>query len=338
MNIGQIKLWAWGATGVLAIGLAWYVADFVRNREALQKGVDPNKVRDVLNAVEPVRLKNDRTLTYAQAKAVLKEVDWTGAPKPIPVAPKVDDTPVKPQVVPIERLVRITSMRYDASGPEGSRVSVRYKPESGVTAPNVAAFSLYKPGDSLAKPLDYVKVDKIDMDGVTFTFADAERKPEKLSCEQSDTKASIVVVGLDGVVVEPARSGTIVKSDAKLPPPGRSIPLGRNTWEIGVDDLKEMETRWQEILGNEVSTAQHRDPKTGRFDGIEIKSVQPGSIAERHGAQDGDVVKSINGTPVNSTNEAIQFVKTNKDVYTKWEVVVENRGKTRTVTYHTPNR
>jgi S1-C subfamily serine protease len=57
------------------------------------------------------------------------------------------------------------------------------------------------------------------------------------------------------------------------------------------------------------------------------------SIAERHGAKEGDVVKSINGHPVNTTNEAITFVKTNKDKYSSWEVVIENKGKTRTVTY-----
>jgi S1-C subfamily serine protease len=60
-------------------------------------------------------------------------------------------------------------------------------------------------------------------------------------------------------------------------------------------------------------------------------------MAERHGAQAGDVIKSINGHTVNSTQEAITYVKTNSNKYTTWEVVIENKGKTRTVTYQSPN-
>lgn len=338
MNIGQIKLVAWGATGVMALGLAYYVAEFVRHQPELQKPVDKDRVLKVLQSVEPVRIKSDRSMTYAQAKQVLNAVDWTGAPKAVVVeVPKVEvDT--RPKIVPMERLVRITSVRYDASDPSGSRVSLRYKPESGVTAPGIAAFSLYKPGDKLAAPLDTVTVRAIEMDGVTFSFADESRAVEKLSCDEYDTKSAIVFVGPDGVVTSPTKAGTIPRIERDLPQPNRTVASGRNQYDLGTEDVKEIETRWQEIMGNEVRTAQHRDPKTGRYDGIEIQSVQPGSIAERHGAQAGDVVKSINGTAVNSTNEAIQFVKTNKDVYSKWEVVIENRGKTRTMTYYSPNR
>jgi len=50
------------------------------------------------------------------------------------------------------------------------------------------------------------------------------------------------------------------------------------------------------------------------------------------------VIKSINGQPVNSVQEAISFVKVNKDKYSTWEVVVENKGKQRTVTYESGNR
>ena len=48
------------------------------------------------------------------------------------------------------------------------------------------------------------------------------------------------------------------------------------------------------------------------------------------------MIKSINGTPVTQLSEAITFVKNNKDKYSTWEVVVENRGQTRTVIYETP--
>ena len=82
---------------------------------------------------------------------------------------------------------------------------------------------------------------------------------------------------------------------------------------------------------------RHRDPKTGKFDGIEIQSVVSGSAAARHGAQEGDVIRSINGHPVTSVSEAITFVKNHEGEYSTWEVIVSNRGVERTVTYYSPS-
>ena len=66
--------------------------------------------------------------------------------------------------------------------------------------------------------------------------------------------------------------------------------------------------------------------------------VKPGSVASSHGLSNGDVVKSINGHPVTSKQEAITFVKNNKDVYDKWEVVVESKGRLKTLVYYSPNK
>jgi C-terminal processing protease CtpA/Prc len=66
--------------------------------------------------------------------------------------------------------------------------------------------------------------------------------------------------------------------------------------------------------------------------------VAVGSIAERHGAQEGDVIKSINGHPVTSVQEAITFAKNHANEYTVWKIVVENKGKSRTVIYESPSQ
>jgi hypothetical protein len=41
---------------------------------------------------------------------------------------------------------------------------------------------------------------------------------------------------------------------------------------------------------------------------------------------------------VTSQAEAINFVKTNAEMYDKWEVVVSNLGQERTVTYYSPEK
>jgi C-terminal processing protease CtpA/Prc len=143
-----------------------------------------------------------------------------------------------------------------------------------------------------------------------------------------------VIVGPDGVV-KPPRVEFTRKEDIYRP--GKTAQLGANRFRLGTEDVKEFGDRYTEILGREVETSRHQDPRTGKYDGIEIKSVKEGSIAARHGAQEGDVIKSINGHPVNSTQEAINFVKVNSNNYTTWEIVVENHGKTRTVTYESSN-
>ncbi len=72
------------------------------------------------------------------------------------------------------------------------------------------------------------------------------------------------------------------------------------------------------------------------IDGIELTDVQPGGVAARHGAQSGDIIKSINDHSVASSSEAINFVKNNKDNYSTWVVVIENKGKQRVVTFDSP--
>ena len=78
--------------------------------------------------------------------------------------------------------------------------------------------------------------------------------------------------------------------------------------------------------------------RDGKRAGLRVAEVKPGSIAAQHGAQSGDVIISINGHPVSSEQEAIKFVKNNSETTTVWQVVVENLGRQRTVTYNSPKK
>jgi S1-C subfamily serine protease len=71
------------------------------------------------------------------------------------------------------------------------------------------------------------------------------------------------------------------------------------------------------------------------MEGIEITEVAPGSIAAQHGVKSGDVIVSVNGTPVNSVQEAISYAKNNADIYSVWTIVVSNAGYERTIVYET---
>ena len=69
---------------------------------------------------------------------------------------------------------------------------------------------------------------------------------------------------------------------------------------------------------------------------MQILDIPAGSVLERHGAEEGDVIKSINGRAVTSKSEAFQYVEENKDLYDTWEVVVERLGREETLICDTP--
>ena len=76
--------------------------------------------------------------------------------------------------------------------------------------------------------------------------------------------------------------------------------------------------------------------RDGRANGIKITRIAKDSFALQLGLQTGDIVKSINGHPVNSKQEAIAFVKKNGSRYSIWQVAIENLGRTRIEVYHSP--
>jgi hypothetical protein len=305
------------------------VFDFVSNFQERGRAPDQVAAKKVFDSVEAPKLKSDDLLSYEEAKRLIATLDWTGAPKaePPPVVPVEQP---KVQVVQVKRLVIILAVKQDLGDPKDSQVALRYRPDAAVANPAVAKFSLLKEGDRLAAPQNHVKIQSITSEKVTFAFDDEARAAESLSPNEFDAKSTIVVVGPDGVIQKPRVTIPTAREEYR---PGKTAQLGTNRFRPGGDDVKEFGERYAEILGKEVQTRRHQDPRTGKYDGIEITSVQPGSIAARHGAQEGDVIKSINGHAVNSTQEAINFVKVNSNNYTTWEIVVENKGKTRTVTY-----
>ena len=61
--------------------------------------------------------------------------------------------------------------------------------------------------------------------------------------------------------------------------------FGQNCYMLGTDDVAYANDNFAQILAEDVRTARHQDKRTGKYDGVEVKSVTPGSFAERHGAE-----------------------------------------------------
>jgi hypothetical protein len=349
MNIGQIKILAWLTAALLTLGLSFYVYRFMHDLPGLQTPPDRKFVQKVLEDVEPAKTKTEDLVHYDDVIRLFlpgceaceknlpnhRHLNWTGKEKVVKVDVKGGDAPEEPKAVPMRDLVAIAMIKVDLADPQNSSVFLKYKPRAAVQAPGLAGGELLRIGDALAAPHGRTKIAAIEPDAVVFSFEGGERENETLGPADFDVKTQIVQVGPDGVVM-PALGSSIPRGTAAPFRPGKTTSIGENKYVLGSEDIKYVNEHYPEIFTRDVRTARHQDPKTGKYDGIEIKSVAANSLAASHGAQDGDVIKSINGHPVTSVQEAITYVKNNSGQYSTWEVVVESMGKLKTVVYHSP--
>jgi|688.fasta_scaffold00725_10 hypothetical protein len=342
MNIGQIKLLSWATTGTLTLGLSYYIFDYVRTMEIRHAMPDGAKAKLVLEDIEQIKVKTDDVVGYPDIKRLFhvtcsdctSNLNWTGKEKVVE-KPVENAAPTEAPKVRVADVLSIVMVKADTRDPRQSAVYLRYKTSSRVQgAPPMGV--LVKVGEHLMPPLNKIRLDEVVPEGGWFVFEGEDRERELLGPARFDVSNFVVEVGPEGVRLPP----TTLVPRAKLEAfnPNRTARLGSNAFQIGLEDARYFEENYQEIFARDVRTVRYQDPKTGRYAGIQITSVTPGSIASQHGAQEGDVIKSINGHPVTSTQEAIHFVKSNANKYSTWEVVVENKGQSRTVTYHSPNK
>ncbi len=338
MNINQVKAFTWLVSAGLTAGLSYYVFDFYTHRGELQTPrISSQEAQDILQSA---RIPEGPKLSLNDARAVERsflELNWTGERPPEPVAEVIrSDEPAKVNHLTMEELISIQMLMEDTLNPDQGRAFISYKPEAGVNIANASLSIEIHVGDRLHKPHQYATVKAITTEhGITFSFDDEARSDEDVLPAEYDTDIKIHIVGSGGEVIE-APSVTIPTLDRKVWRPDHTTMTKENHFVIGKEDQQAFASDYGGILAREARTGRHRNPRTGKYDGIELKSVTPGGRLAAHGAKDGDIIKSINGHPVTSTAEAITYAKNNQDKYTTWEIEVENKGKTRTVTYESP--
>ena len=340
MNAAKTKLLTWTAAGGLGVGLSLYVVYNLRHLKEMQAPVSTERMTQVLSDTPAIIEKADDIIPYDEVNASLSRFDWTGKP-PVEVVDAGEDgpTPPPPTELSMSDLVQILGFKVDTQKPGKGKAILKYLDEARVPAPPSATQGrvgvLKLVGDRLDRPLDYVHVAAITLEGVEFAFDDEEREHELVGTRPYPLGDQLVRVDPDQVVHR-GNKLPIQQFTGNWTSPEITQQIGRNKFRIGVNDADNFARNYSEILAEDVRTRRHKDSATGRYDGIELTSVSPGSVASRHGAKTGDVIKSINGHPVTSTQEAIKFVKNNEGVYEKWEVVVSNLGQERTVTYFPP--
>ena len=134
--------------------------------------------------------------------------------------------------------------------------------------------------------------------------------------------------------IEMKKDGNKVSfSGAKGPSGTKEVQkTGDNTFSIKRADLLKYTNDLSSIL-MQARAVPNREPGTGNINGFRILDMQPGSIYEQLGIQRMDVIKSVDGTPVDSPAKAMELYNTLKNS-PKVSLQVERNGKTETMTYN----
>lgn len=344
MNTAAAKSVVWAAALVVGAGLVAHVAWFMSKRVEFQTPVGRDTMERKLQETREIPQRVQDVVNYDLVKrGVGRELDWSGKPPP-PPPPKDEPRPESTEVRrdPLDKFLIVRAVKVDATAEGASDAFIKYKPDAKVSLPRAVTDGtvIKKVGERLdGEVLGQVKIVAIVPEGVKFSFINDPHRPHELVVPAEYSLGSIYRVLDDGQPIpEPGTEAPFIRKELDYAQPERTTPLSPNRYRVGTEDAAEINERYAEILTEEVGYRRHRDPVTRQPDGIEITSIKPGSIAARHGLQQGDVVKSINGHAVNSESEAIQFVKQNKDAYDVWEVEIWNMGQTRTVTYYPPRK
>jgi hypothetical protein len=331
MSTGKIKLLTWTVSGLLGIGMSLYVGSFLARKAEIEKPVDTARMKEILDNVPEPPAKIDDMMSIDEIYAALDQHNWSGVkPKaaPTPPPPKIE----QPRTVPVASLVKLLLVKSDTTDDAGSNCVLAYQATAKVESKEPVVKYV---GDRLDGGHTDIVVHAIRGIEVEFAFDDEARPHETLVPDEFQGKA--IIAQADGTTPVPTVGP---QSFPRLPggskPPEKTVLIGPTQYRMGTTDAEYIAVHYDEVLA-EVRTRRWRDPNTGKFAGVQLSNVSPGSFAARHGAMEGDIIKSINGHPVTSTNEAVSFAKNNAELYDKWEIEVENQGRIRIVTYYPPN-
>ncbi|MFT5284520.1 MAG: hypothetical protein ACI8TQ_000677 [Planctomycetota bacterium] len=346
MNIGRIKALCWITVMALGSYLGWDVYQFISVGQAELRNLSNDEQNAVLKSVEAPKVVRRRIVSYDKVNETFWKLNWTGKlPAKKPVVEKQKDVVKKRPVKPVSDLLTVVLIKF-SSKTEWSNASVHYKSNVDEHLMQSNSEVVLFEGDKLPGKYSFISVASIKPDAVEFAFEDQDgeesREPESVKPPEyqygEGIGSGITRVDENGKLLMPERESLIPIND-QTPEfnydETREIRKGQ--FVIGTKDAENFGRNYSSILSREMETGRYRDPKTNRYSGIQVKRISAGSIVSSHGLQAGDIIKSINGDPVTSTQEAIKYVKTNSDVTSHWVALVERQGKDITLTYdYTP--
>jgi hypothetical protein len=112
-----------------------------------------------------------------------------------------------------------------------------------------------------------------------------------------------------------------------------AVEVRPNNWEVPPEEVEYWDDFGEEIA-EDVGVLTVTDPETKKAVGVQIKSIKERSILNRRGLKTGDILKSINGTPVRSRQDVLNYLKGSGKGLSRYQVVIERNGKDITTSYN----
>lgn len=174
-------------------------------------------------------------------------------------------------------------------------------------------------------------------------FENTKDHEQKATLEQALTVAASFENGAGTGPRPLGDSGPVARANDEIPsyedgPVREAVPVpgDPNHLRFPVE-----EQRWvgkhTEQIAEEANLETVRDQETGRAIGIQVRSFnKEDATLKRYGIREGDILISINGVPMSSKAEAIQWLKGAGKGKDRYVGVVLRKGKQITLTYDVP--
>jgi len=361
------------ATGLVAL-LGW---ELYRARSHQAIDVPPrrelNPTWDRLVADGKQQRPDERTWDYSRRQEqwwqMIEQANWTGAEPKVEVVPDKPTVPDKPVRSPQKPLSEIISLKLVLAGGDDTRCQVQHKdpnvrvPEgeyenlNAPTMPGQPAMSpmgtaivqVMVPGDTLWKPYDAIKFERVDATGPYAVFSrpsyedPKKRIEEKLAVDELSMDAqSFVLSGEAGTGTANAGSGNATSAASQWRDPGEKTKRMGDAWMVSVKDREMLTNSYEDVfresgLEDFVAQIPGAGGKPQRVRGVSIR--RNSSQLARFGVKAGDVLIKVNGTNVTSKASAIRV---GKDQYRRgvrrFELTFLSRGREVVRVYNAPNK
>ena len=339
MKASSVNLISWTASLAITAGLGFYVYTTYGQLQTPPRYTHDgdtegrDRAKKLLRDARTVPVEEDVRIGYAnQVLPTYVGFNWTGVEEKKPDKPIDVPQVVEKKIVKIEELLDVIYFQVDTGDAGGSRVLVKYKGD-------LQAFETaeLRVADVLPQPHDGIAVVAITTDSMEFSFTEEGRENEVFRPGILDDSVIFRIPEGEEAreqIFEKIINGIGEVTDLR---PKSTNEIAKGVYVIGTEDSAYLAENYQSILSKDVRTRNRIGPD-GKRAGVEILEVAQGSFAQRHGVARGDVVISINGYPVNSEQEAIQWAKDNGEGIAVFEVVMERLGRLETLTYRNPDK
>jgi hypothetical protein len=328
MRVSQVQSLLWTANVLLLGATGWVGWQFWQTKKAqtaVQKTEWPSAVGDVVKS------------------------DWPG---PLDKFDKIWKTPISGVVPPPPEVAKpAAAVRLDPA----EELKKKLKIESGilgVSAPGSTTMTFSWSGKPITLKLGAILEDNVDGKRVVWQFTEIASKGDgsvaatfySRDYEKNEGRAIVettfpVLPTLTAGGVNPWKrtydaDGPVVPDISKDKIPEQTFQDAKTgEWRVPQAEIDWMEAWGEELVLGKLKTQDATAPDGTRL-GVKLMS-SPGegtAVSANRGLSQGDVLKSINGTPVRSMADVARYLKDAKGV-TRFVVVIERNGAEKTIVY-----